>query len=194
MERSEELSYSLKCLKEENPDGMITKNNIIDLLKVSIADEKAEIVANLIFAAFDKDDSGTINFQELTMVTNSINTTMLEEKLHWVFQMFDKNGSESIQLGEMVEIFSMLYICEGLEESLAVERAEQVFNLLDSNNDGDVTEEEFVNGCLDDDDLVKELTGEAKEKKTIKERFLLPRNSVSVENRCTTKRRYVNRK
>ena len=49
MEKSKELSSVLKCLNEENPDGMITKDNMIDLLKVSISDEKAEIVANLIF-------------------------------------------------------------------------------------------------------------------------------------------------
>ena len=194
MKKSEELSLLLKCLNEENPDGRITKDNMIDLLKVSIAHEKAEIVANLIFTAFDKDGVGTIDFQELMMATNCINTTMLEEKLHWVFLMYDKDGSDSIQLGEMVEMFSMLYLCEGLDESLAVERAEQVFNLLDANNDGDVTEEEFVNGCMDDDDLVKALTGESKEKKTIKERCLLPRNSISVENRFTTQRRYLNRK
>ena len=45
MEESEELSSCLKFLNEENPDRMITKDNIIDLLKVSVADEKAEIVA-----------------------------------------------------------------------------------------------------------------------------------------------------
>jgi hypothetical protein len=31
MEKSEELSSVLKYLNEENPDGMITKNNMIDL-------------------------------------------------------------------------------------------------------------------------------------------------------------------
>ena len=62
MEKSEELSSFLKSLNEENPDGMITKDNIVDLLKVTLADEKAEIVANLIFTAFDKDGEGTIDF------------------------------------------------------------------------------------------------------------------------------------
>ena len=91
MEITEELSSFLKSLNEENLDGMITKDNIVDLLKVTLADEKAEIVANLIFTAFDKDGEGTIDFQELMMATSCINsnTTMLEEKLHWVFQMYN---------------------------------------------------------------------------------------------------------
>ena len=61
--------------------------------------------------------------------------------------------------------------------------------MLDANNDGHVTEEEFVKGCVEDDDLVQELTGETKENETVKERLLLPRNSVSDENRCTRQRR-----
>jgi hypothetical protein len=88
-----------------------------------------------------------------------------------------------------MEIFSMLCICEGLDEELAVDRAEGICNLLDANNDADVTEEEFVKGFMDNEDLLQDLTGESKENETIKERSLLPRFYVSAENRCTTQRR-----
>ena len=71
----------------------------------------------------------------------------------------------------MLEIFSMVYLCEGLDENLAVERAEQVFNLLDAKIDGDVTEEEFVKGCMNYDDLVQELAGESKENETTRKMF-----------------------
>ena len=194
MEESEEICSSSKPLEDENLNKMITKNVIVHLLIETIPIEKAEMVANLIFTAFDKDKDGTIDFHDFMEATNCINTTtsMLEEKLHWVFQMYDKDGSDSIQLGEMVEIFSMLYLCEGIDEKLAVERAEKVFNLLDANNDGDVTEDEFVNGCLDDADLVRELAGKSKENLRNKKKSLLPRYSVSVENRCTTQKRYLN--
>ena len=194
MEKSAELSSLFKTLTAENPDGMITKENVITMLTVTLPEDKAEIVADLIFTAFDKDRNGTIDFKEFMLATNCSTTTMLEEKLHWVFQMYDKDGSNSIQLGEMVEIFSTLYLSEGLDEDLAVDRAEHVFHMLDTDNDGDVTEEEFVNGCLEDKDLVKELTGKSSEpSEKRKARTSLPRNSESVEKRSTTKRRYSNR-
>ena len=196
MEESEEPCLLSKALEDANPKKKITKNVIVELLIETMPVEKAEMVANLIFMAFDKDKDGTIDFHDFMEATNCINTTtttpMLEEKLHWVFQMYDKDGSDSIQLGEMVEIFSMLYLCEGIDEKLAIVRAEKVFNLLDANNDGDVTEDEFVNGCLDDADLVQELAGKSKENLRKKKKILLPRYSVSVENRCTTQRRYLN--
>ena len=79
MEESKELSSLLKCLNVGNPDRMVAKDDAIDLLKDSIADEKAQIVANVIFTAFDKDVAGTINLEELMMATNCIssNNTML---------------------------------------------------------------------------------------------------------------------
>ena len=63
--------------------------------------------------------------------------------------MYDKDKSKTIQLGEMVELFGTLYLNEGLEKEAAVERAMAIFSTLDINNDGDVTEEEFVRGCLE---------------------------------------------
>ena len=36
---------------------------------------------------------------------------------------------------------------------MAVERAELLFGNLDTNSDGDITEEEFVKNCLKDKDL-----------------------------------------
>jgi Ca2+-binding EF-hand superfamily protein len=110
MEKSEELSSLFKSLTADNPDEMITKDNVIAMLEVTIPEDKAKLFADLIFTAFDKDHDGTIDFQEFMMATNCSTTTMLEEKLHWVFQMYDKDGSKSIQLGEMVEIFGMLYL------------------------------------------------------------------------------------
>jgi Ca2+-binding EF-hand superfamily protein len=67
MEKSEELSSSLKCLNEDNPEGMITNDNFSDLLKDTISDEKAELVASLIFSAFAKDGDGTIDLPLLSM-------------------------------------------------------------------------------------------------------------------------------
>ena len=55
----------------------------------------------------------------------------------------------TFQLGEMVELFGTLYLNEGLEMDAAVERANAIFSALDINNDGDVTEEEFVRGCME---------------------------------------------
>ena len=105
-----------------------------------------------------------IYFNEFIIATHCSATSSPADKLHWVFQMYDKDQSQTIQvpgagvagvimlpfqLGEMVELFGTLYLNEGLEMDAAVERANAIFSALDINNDGDVTEEEFVRGCME---------------------------------------------
>ena len=48
----------------------------------------------------------------------------------------------------MVLLFVSLYQNEGVDRKMAVDRAEAIFSNLDVNNDGDITEQEFVRGCL----------------------------------------------
>ena len=48
----------------------------------------------------------------------------------------------------MLEVFGTLYLTEGVSEQLAIDRAQRIFSCLDTNNDGEITEEEFVTGCL----------------------------------------------
>jgi Ca2+-binding EF-hand superfamily protein len=95
-----------------------------------------------------RDQNGRIDFNEFIIATHCTATSSPADKLHWVFQMYDKDNSNTIQLSEMVELFGTLYLSEGLEKEAAVERAIKIFSALDINNDGDITEEEFVRGCL----------------------------------------------
>ena len=63
----------------------------------------------------------------------------------------------------MIQVFATLYENEGLAQEVDVERAEQIFGSLDSNNDGDITEAEFVAGCMEDEEMVKMLSESSSE-------------------------------
>jgi len=136
------------------PEGILTKAKVMEMLTFILPSENGKIIADLIFGTFDKDKNGWIDFNEFIIATHCTATSSPEDKLHWVFQMYDTDGSNSIQLSEMMEMFGTLYLNEGLDEELAVERAQKIFSFLDINNDGDITEDEFVRGCLQDEELV----------------------------------------
>ena len=59
-----------------------------------------------------------------------------------------------------MEVFGTLYLNEGVTEELAIDRAQKIFSFLDVNNDGDISEEEFVRGCLQDEELVRALVSD----------------------------------
>ena len=69
--------------------------------------------------------------------------------------MYDKDGSGTIEMSEMVEILETVYIMEGvMSNNMAKTRAKQIFNELDINGDGSLTCDEFIQGCMKDDDTV----------------------------------------
>ena len=60
-----------------------------------------------------------------------------------------------IEPKEMVDIIETLYEMEGVGKEPAEGRAMKIFSDLDINCDGSVTEEEFIRGCLLDDEFVR---------------------------------------
>ena len=137
------------------PKGTLTIMMVKQMMNLILPDKNGDVIANLIFSSFDKDKNGSLDFCEFIIATHCTANSSTEDKLHWVFQMYDKDSSGSITIGEMVKVFATLYKNEGLDETVAVERAESVFGNLDINNDGDITEEEFVKGCMEDEEMVR---------------------------------------
>ena len=137
------------------PQGTLSVEKVKEMMNIILPDENGDIVANLIFSAFDKDNNGSLDFCEFMIATHCTANSSPEDKLHWVFQVYDTDTSGSITVGEIIQVFAALYDNEGLDQKFAVERAESVFGSLDVNHDGDVTEEEFVKVCMEDRVMVR---------------------------------------
>jgi len=116
--------------------------------------KNATVFVDQIFRIFDKDGNGSIDFKEFMLATDMTASGTPEEKLRWAFKMYDKDGSGSIELPEMIEIIGTLYEMEGVPKDAAGDRANKIFRELDSNGDGELDEDEFVKGCLDDGELM----------------------------------------
>jgi Ca2+-binding EF-hand superfamily protein len=104
------------------------------------------------------DNNGSLDFCEFILATHCTANSSPEDKLHWVFQMQDKDSSGSITIGKMIQVFEILYENEGLAQEIAVQRAEKIVGSLDSNNDGHITEAEIVAGCMEDEEMLKMLS------------------------------------
>jgi len=71
--------------------------------------------------------------------------------------MYDKDGSGTIELNEMIEVMSALHMGnDGSRTREAAElRGKRIFGELDINGDGEISCEEFVRGCMHDPELVR---------------------------------------
>ena len=154
----QEIAHWFREFILDCPEGTLSIKKVKEMMNVILPDENGDIVANLIFSAFDKDNNGSLDFCEFIIATHCTANSSPEDKLHWVFQVYDADSSGSITVGEIIQVFAVLYANEGIDQKFAVERAESIFGSLDIDHDGDVTEDEFVKVCLEDGEMVKLLS------------------------------------
>lgn len=99
----------------------------------------------------------------------------VDDKLAWTFQFYDVDGNGRIEKAELQMAIEMMMMVRGeaaeadagagggggggkasrhggLGET-AAQIAERIFRKMDVNNDGFLSEEEFVQGCLNDKKL-----------------------------------------
>ncbi|GIY24977.1 kv channel-interacting protein 4 [Caerostris darwini] len=120
--------------------------------------------AHYVFNTFDQDHTGAITFTDFVIGLSVLARGTLQEKLRWVFSLYDINGDGYITKDEMSRIIASIYDMMGksmdppLEESTTREHVERVFQRLDLNKDGVVTMEEFMDSCTQDDHIKKSMT------------------------------------
>lgn len=114
---------------------------------------------------FDLDHSGKINFTEFLIAIATSTQGDAKNKLRLAFQMYDIDHNGKIDKKEMEKIIIAIYDLLGEErrkgENDPKERVAAIFAKLDSNNNGYLTEDEFVEGCKNDPILMSLLAPNA---------------------------------
>lgn len=88
----------------------------------------------------------------------------MEEKLLWSFKLYDLNNDGFIDHDEMLAIVTSIYQMIGSMVELSEDektpelRVEKIFNLMDKNEDGKISLQEFQERCKLDPSIINALT------------------------------------
>ncbi|XP_053664154.1 neuronal calcium sensor 2 [Anopheles marshallii] len=151
-----------KGFKQDCPNGKLTPAKFVDMYKMFFPSGNAEEFCDHVFRTFDMDKNGYIDFKEFLLAIDVTSSGTPEEKLKWAFRMYDVDGNGVIDIQEMTKIVQAIYDMLGACSSnkpadSAEERAKNIFAKMDENNDGQLTQDEFLKGCLQDEELSKML-------------------------------------
>jgi Ca2+-binding EF-hand superfamily protein len=104
-------------------------------------DDKLDEIAANVFKAFDKDNNGTINFNEFMVAYALTSKGNNEEKLAYAFELYDLDGNGSLDRGEIKAVlFSMLDMLGADDQEANVERIlKGCLKDLDATGDGKVS-------------------------------------------------------
>lgn len=115
------------------------------------------------FRILDSSGDGNLCFNEFIMAMRMITSPNLDEKLRWVFKLYDQNGDHVVTKTEMIKIMTAvdemlgkehLYLDYHSVES-AETRTDRLFNIIDIDNDGFINENEFVTGAKNDPSILE---------------------------------------
>ncbi|CAF0801069.1 unnamed protein product [Didymodactylos carnosus] len=136
------------------PDGKLSKDRFMSVYEQFYPGGKAKEFCKYAFATFDRDNNGTIDFIEFMLAIALTQTGDLEQRLTLAFDMYDINGSGSIDKSEMTRVISAMYDLVGETERKGERdpkhRASEIIKQFDVTGNKKLTKEEFIAGCKND--------------------------------------------
>ncbi|XP_029908805.1 guanylyl cyclase inhibitory protein [Myripristis murdjan] len=141
----------------ECPSGLITLHEFRrHFCKGTVGKESSEY-AEQIFRTLDSNGDGVVDFREYVMAISMLIEGSPVEKLRWSFKLYDKDKDGAITREEMLDIMQAVYkmsVAAALTKVnplTAEECTNRIFVRLDKDNNAIISQEEFIEGALDDD-------------------------------------------
>uniref|UniRef100_A0A668RZN6 EF-hand domain-containing protein n=1 Tax=Oreochromis aureus TaxID=47969 RepID=A0A668RZN6_OREAU len=137
---------------KECPSGALHLHELKKIFGVSSSSVEESLFIETIFNSFDTNKDNTLDFLEYVAALHLILRGNLEDRLKWSFKMYDNDGNGRLDRTEVkrlphgaldkhLDIISMTpsQICD------------RIFELVDQNNDGEITLLEFMEGAQKDE-------------------------------------------
>ncbi|XP_018303213.1 Kv channel-interacting protein 1 [Mycetomoellerius zeteki] len=158
--KPEELATLAEC-----PTGLVDEDAFKKIFSQFFPQGDASQYAHYVFNTMKRKPSGKISFEEFLTILSKVSRGSVEEKLQWVFGLYDLDGDGLISKEEMLDVVGSIYEMLGrytqpqiLEPHVAArEHVDRIFHLMDANKDGVVTIEELVQWCSKDEQLLRSL-------------------------------------
>ncbi|VDD96547.1 unnamed protein product [Enterobius vermicularis] len=120
--------------------------------------------ASFVFKVFDENKDGAIEFHEFIRALSITSRGNLDEKLQWAFKLYDLDNDGFITREEMLSIVRSIYKMVGStvrlpdDENTPEKRVNQIFQMMDKNNDAQLSLDEFKEGAKADPSIVHALS------------------------------------
>ncbi|XP_077993926.1 neo-calmodulin-like [Glandiceps talaboti] len=123
---------------DEDGNGKVTTKELGNVLR-SLGQNPSEETLKQMISKCDTDGSGTVEFNEFCgLMKTMLKTPESPDDIRAAFKVFDIDGNGSITAGELRHVLAIL------GGNVSKERCEELVKLVDTDGDGKVSYEEFV--------------------------------------------------
>ncbi|MEQ2256619.1 hypothetical protein ILYODFUR_025978 [Ilyodon furcidens] len=141
----------------ECPSGALHLHEFKRIFGVQSSSPEESLFLETIFRSFDTNQDNTLDFIEYVAALNLILRGSLEDRLKWSFKMYDRDGNGKLDRKEVKSLIRILHKIklQKTEVSLTPSQiCDRIFELVDNNNDGEITLSEFMEGAQKDEWLI----------------------------------------
>ncbi|XP_014289084.3 Kv channel-interacting protein 1 [Halyomorpha halys] len=157
-----ELKRIYRSFKAHCPSGLVTEDSFRSIYSQFFPQgAHTHAYVHYLFHNLDQANKGTLSFQDMACGLSILCRGSAEERLRWVFKLYDLNGDGRVSREEMAEVVSAVYGLLGHgphpPHQYLNTRLDIIFQKMDRNKDGVVTLDEFLESCLEDASITNSL-------------------------------------
>merc|ERR1712038_887993 len=159
-----EMKRIYRGFKTECPTGLITEEAFHGIYSRFFPQgANVSSYSHYVFSTLDHEDSGIITFEDFVIGLSILVRGTTEEKVRWMFSLYDQDRDGFISREEMEDVVGSVFDLMGrtsdpiLEEEVINARVDYIFERMDLNGDGVVSQDEFLETCLADGDITNSI-------------------------------------
>ena len=139
----EEVKHEYVKFEEKYPGMEVSKSVFLEA-------NKEFLLAESFFNVFDFNKSNSLNFYEFMQVKKAMELTETEDKLEWIFKIFDLDGAGYIDVLELQDVIEGVYRMVGkpVDKDEVMDCIAEIRYAIDDDRDWKITKEEFVTNGL----------------------------------------------
>ena len=139
----EEVKLEYVKFEEKYPGMEVSKSVFLEA-------NKEFLLAESFFNVFDFNKSNSLNFYEFMQVKKAMELTETEDKLEWIFKIFDLDGAGYIDVLELQDVIEGVYRMVGkpVDKDEVMDCIAEIRYAIDDDRDWKITKEEFVTNGL----------------------------------------------
>jgi len=141
---------------EEHPNGKMKPKDFREMMGKALPKKDASKMEKHVFRIYDSNNDGVIDFVEFMVIFHIMSDGTPEQVLGKIFRLFDYNSDGSITSKEMKRLIKDMYgLIKADDPEAASEEmiAKSAFAEMDKDADGKVTEKEFLDACMAQEQL-----------------------------------------